>query len=160
MNHSPTFVPGPDNSGVVFPPPLWYVLGLFLGSGLQRLWPMNLLPSTVRAAGVVVIVAGFLLGFMAIAAFRKHGTSVTPGGPATALVQTGVYRFSRNPMYLGLSLGYFGFALLLGNVWMLWLGAVIVVIIDRRVITAEERYLSRIFGPAYTSYTTRVRRWV
>nr|MBA2578847.1 isoprenylcysteine carboxylmethyltransferase family protein [Euzebyaceae bacterium] len=80
--------------------------------------------------------------------------------PTTALVAAGPYRFTRNPMYLGLSAGTAGVALITGNPWVLALLVPAVGVADAAFIRPEERYLERTFGDAYRAYRTRVRRWI
>jgi protein-S-isoprenylcysteine O-methyltransferase Ste14 len=88
------------------------------------------------------------------------GTNVQPSQPSTSLVSTGLYRISRNPMYLGMALLYAGLALLLESIVALILLPVVLVIIQTQVIVREERYLEARFGDDYVAYKGRVRRWL
>ena len=92
--------------------------------------------------------------------FRVSGTSVIPVRPTTVIVMEGPYRFTRNPMYLGMLLLYVGVACWLGFLWPLVLAPVLVWLITVSVIGREERYLNRKFGDEYRQYQTRVRRWL
>ena len=143
-----------DNAGVAVPPPLVYALGFGIGYGLDRLKPVPL------GLGWVLAAAGVALAASAIALFRRAGTSPVPIQPTTALVVQGPYRFTRNPMYVGLAALYAGVTLLVDSLWPLLLLPVVLVVIRWRVITREEAYLERKFGDAYRAYTTRVRRWL
>ncbi|MFP5353383.1 MAG: methyltransferase family protein, partial [Actinomycetota bacterium] len=96
----------------------------------------------------------------AAATFIRKKTGVAPWTPATTLVTEGVYRVTRNPMYLGMTLLYLGLALGLGLMWALALLPVVVAIVDRFVIRREEAYLDRKFGAAYRDYRASVRRWI
>jgi protein-S-isoprenylcysteine O-methyltransferase Ste14 len=90
---------------------------------------------------------------------RGHGTLNT-AGPSAALVISGPYRFSRNPMYLGLALLFTGVAVMLGVVWALLFVIPLILYIQVRVIIPEERYLQRAFGDDYRAYCSQVRRWL
>ncbi len=92
--------------------------------------------------------------------FRRAGTSMVPMNPTTALVTSGPYRLTRNPMYLGMAFLYVAFAFALGVIWALAFLPAVVVIVDRFVIAREEPYLERKFGQAYRDYKVRVRRWL
>ncbi len=150
-----------DNAGVAVPPPLVYALGFGLGYGLDRLKPVPLGLGGVRTLlGWALAGAGVALAASAIALFRRAGTSPVPIQPTTALVVQGPYRFTRNPMYVGLAALYAGVTLLVNSLWPLLLLPVVLVVIRWRVIAREEAYLARKFGDVYRTYTTRVRRWL
>jgi protein-S-isoprenylcysteine O-methyltransferase Ste14 len=83
-----------------------------------------------------------------------------PHHPVSALVTTGAYRISRNPMYAGLAVGYVGGTLLLGSWWSLVLLPPALAAVQIMVILPEERYLQRRFGAEYAGYRARVRRWL
>ncbi len=92
--------------------------------------------------------------------FLKRGTSLIPGKRAEALVTSGPYRFTRNPMYVGMAFLYVGLALWLDVLWALAFLPVVLLVVDRRVIAPEERYLEARFGDEYRAYKQRVRRWL
>jgi protein-S-isoprenylcysteine O-methyltransferase Ste14 len=92
--------------------------------------------------------------------FWRAGTTLMPNRPASRLVVEGPYRFSRNPMYLGLTTLYLGVALMLNSVWVLALLPGVLLLLQTGVIRREERYLEGAFGPGYQAYRTRVRRWL
>src|SRR5437016_14069507 len=109
-----------DNAGVAVPPPLGYALGFGLGYGLDRLKPVPLGLGGVRTLlGWILAGAGIALAASAIALFRRASTSPVPNQPTTALVAQGPYRFTRNPMYVGLAALYAGVALLANSWWPL-----------------------------------------
>jgi len=121
------------------------------------------LPLFVRA--VVFAVVALAGGAMALAGdleFKRARTTINPFKPqnSTALVTSGIYRFTRNPMYVGLTLVVLGWAAFLGSVGALLGPAVFVLYIDRFQIAPEERILGAKFGAAYTEYRSRVRRWL
>jgi protein-S-isoprenylcysteine O-methyltransferase Ste14 len=112
------------------------------------------------AAGLAL--AGFLLAAPAILAFRRARTTVHPMDPGktTSLVVGGVYRFTRNPMYLGLALLLAGWGLYLANALAFLLLPAFVAYIGRFQIAPEERALAAKFGPDYDAYRARARRWL
>jgi protein-S-isoprenylcysteine O-methyltransferase Ste14 len=120
-----------------------------IGSGVDLVIP----GAIVLAAGVAIAVAG-------VVGVVRHSTTIVPHHEVSALVTSGVYRWSRNPMYTGLALQYVGGALLAGSWWPLVLWPLVVLVIRLAVIGPEERYLATRFGPAYASYCARVRRWL
>ena len=155
--------PSSDTSGVRVIPPLVYV-GLFLmGYAVHRFAPLRLWgdpPRVARLVGWGLVAAGVLLGASAVRLFRRAGTTPNPTRPTTALVLHGPYRFTRNPMYLGLGLAYLGAALLVNSVWPVVLFPAVILLVQRWVIAPEEAYLERKFGAEYRAYRARVRRWL
>lgn len=153
-----------EHADVRVPPPLIFGSVVAGGSLLGRTWPLTVtgdgLADARRVAGGTLVAGGVGLCGSALGRFRRAGTSPLPVRPSAALVVEGPYRFSRNPMYLGLTVGTAGVALLANNLWMLALLAPAVVVADRAVIRPEERYLERRFGDAYRAYGARVRRWL
>jgi protein-S-isoprenylcysteine O-methyltransferase Ste14 len=114
------------------------------------------------AAAVVLVLAGCAFAAAAIAAFRRARTTVNPLAPARAsvLVDSGVYRVSRNPMYLGVALILLGWALWLAHLLALALVPAFVVYIDRLQIVAEEQALAQRFGAKFAAYRASTRRWL
>ena len=108
--------------------------------------------------GLALMVAGALLVLWSAGIFRRHDTTLNPQGKPSALATQGLYRWSRNPMYLGMLLGLLGLALLLGNVLQL-AGPVLFAAITARQIRHEEAVLEQCFGADYLNYKSRVRRW-
>ncbi len=149
------------SAGIRFPPPLIFA-GLLLAGLAADDW-LGLrpaMPFPVRAAGGVICGIGVLLGAAALFAFRRAGNDPEPWKPDAAFVPGGVYRFSRNPMYLGMALVHLGLALALDSMGALLLLPVAVLLIDRLVIAREERHLSARFGTEFEEYRRRVRRWI
>ena len=148
-------------SGIKFPPPFLYVGVLLLALLLQRLVPFNPLPRTFsRVAAAVLLLPGLGLVFWSIWLFLRARTSPLPMRPTTAIVRTGPYRWTRNPMYLGMLLFYVGIALLFDIFWALVLIPLIMALVVRLVIHREEHYLQATFGEEYRHYQTQVRRWI
>ena len=150
-----------DHAGVVVPPPLIYVAFFLVGIGVQRYVPIARLPAgPVRMLSTVLVLSWLMLTAWSFRRFWASGTSIVPVRPATALVLEGPYRWTRNPMYVGLLFLYIGVACWFGLVWPLLLAPVLVWVISVAVIGREERYLTRKFGDEYTRYQSQVRRWL
>ena len=146
-----------DNPRVRVPPPLIFggllALGLVIDSDPFR-------PALAQLAGVGLGIAGLALIAVALGLFAGSKTRPEPWQPANRLVDRGLYRFTRNPMYLGMALLSLGVALTFSSLPGILLALVALVIIDRTVVTREEAYLERRFGQDYIDYTKRVRRWL
>jgi protein-S-isoprenylcysteine O-methyltransferase Ste14 len=146
------------------PVPWVYVLIYLAGVILNFVVPINIHSERVlwigRVAGIVIIVLGLLVAFSARNLFRMSSTTTVPFETPSRFVTSGAYRFSRNPMYLGLALIYLGVAGTQGQVWPIILLPVVLGYVDRIVIPVEERSLLRTFGDEYRQYCARVRRWL
>ena len=150
-----------DNPGVIAIPPLIYLLPLLIGLALDYLWPVALLPDRAQyIVGFLFIAASGVLIALTVPLFRRAGTSFNVRKPATALVTSGVFRFSRNPAYLALTLLYIGISIAADNLWMMALLVPTLVVMHYGVIAREERYLEGKFGEAYLAYKAAVRRWL
>jgi protein-S-isoprenylcysteine O-methyltransferase Ste14 len=149
-----------STSGVVAPPPVIYAVPFVAGLLIQHWRHLSLVPGRVAVPlGVACVLLG-LVGFPAVLAFHRARTSPNPFRPSSALVTTGPYRFSRNPMYVGITLLYVGVAIWVNTVWPLLFLPVILIVMHYGVIVREEAYLERIFGDEYRQYARRVRRWL
>jgi protein-S-isoprenylcysteine O-methyltransferase Ste14 len=150
----------PNTSPVVHPPVvtlLFIVIAYFLG----RFVPLPFsAPVGLRYLGLALTGLGFLLGIGAFLEFRKARTTLDPHGSSKEVVTSGVYRFTRNPIYLGFLLMVIGLPLNSGLYWGLVLAPFYVLTMNRLIIQHEESYLGRKFGKAYTGYMARVRRWL
>jgi protein-S-isoprenylcysteine O-methyltransferase Ste14 len=143
-------------------PPLLLVLIVAMGMALSAfVVPAALVVPAPQAVATALAVAGVLLALAGVLAFRRHRTTVNPmtPGKSSALVATGIYRLSRNPMYLGFLLLLGGWGVHLANaVALLWLPA-FVVYMNRFQIQPEEQALTQRFGDQYLAYCRSVRRW-
>lgn len=150
-----------DTAGIRVPPPLFFVGAFAAGVALELAFPLAAPPLAVRiAAGVAGLVAWLVLDGAATLSFRRAGTSPIPFKPSTELVTDGPYRWSRNPMYLGMALLHAGLAVAFAVIWALILLPLAVLAVDRHAIAREEPYLEHRFGDAYRDYRGRVRRWI
>jgi protein-S-isoprenylcysteine O-methyltransferase Ste14 len=152
-----------DNPGVIAPPPLIYAGALVLGLLLHLIFPIKvkLLPRRIsRKLGVSLIGMASLLVLSAFRLMRQAGTEVNPAMPTTALVVKGPFQFTRNPIYLSLTLAYTGIATLMNVLWAMLILPFVLLVMRLGVIDREERYLERKFGEEYLEYKSRVRRWL
>ncbi|HTS87277.1 MAG TPA: isoprenylcysteine carboxylmethyltransferase family protein [Gemmatimonadales bacterium] len=150
----------PDIPHVVAPPPLIYGVPLLAGLLLQDLHPMAALSSPwAHVLGPIFVVLG-LLAFPALLAFRRAGTHPEPWIPTSTLVLSGPYRFTRNPMYVGMTALYLGVSLWVNTLWPLLALPFVLLLMRYGVVAREEAYLERRFGQAYREYRGRVRRWL
>ncbi len=148
---------------MLVPPPLLYLLVLTAGYFLNRRWPLRLFPRQTPAvvlAGLALVLVGGGLALWAVLAFRRAGTSPNPLAPARALAADGPYRFTRNPMYLGLGVAALGVAVAFNALWPFLLVPAAMLLSVPLAIVREERYLEKRFGEPYRDYKGRVRRWL
>ena len=150
--------------GVRFPPPTLFVAGFLIGWLIHRAWPVPLVPSgrspEMSLAGWILVTLGVAWMGWGLATFVRHRTAIFPHRPASTLVETGPYRFSRNPMYLGMTAAYLGGLLVTNMFWPLLLLPLVLLGLTMAVIQREERYLAEAFGPEYDEYRKRTRRWL
>ena len=150
-----------DHAGVIAPPPLLYLAGFGIMLGLDALWPLSLGGHPgVSAIGIVLIVTGTAWNLWGAIAMLRARTPINPYRPVDRIVSNGPFRFSRNPLYVGLDMIFPGLALVLDSAWGLVLFAGLLVIMHFGVIRREERYLRARFGPEYIEYCKRVRRYL
>jgi protein-S-isoprenylcysteine O-methyltransferase Ste14 len=146
------------------PVPWVYLLAYVVGLGLQYVAPLTIHSTAVlsicRIAGIVLLAGGALLAFSGLGIFRAARTTTVPFETPSTLVTRGPYRFTRNPMYLGLALLYVGMAGIQALGWPVIAMLLLVLYVDRVVIPAEESRLRKAFGDAYERYCARVRRWI
>jgi protein-S-isoprenylcysteine O-methyltransferase Ste14 len=148
------------NLGLVRPP-LLYLISLVSGTVIHLAVPLPFLPVTLAVPlGVPIVAVAIALFSYSVARFRAAGTPLPARKPTTAIVRTGPYRFSRNPIYLAFSLFQLGIAIWVNSVWLLATLVGAVALINSVVIPKEEQYLERKFGAQYLDYKASVRRWL
>ncbi len=153
-------VNGKDAPGVIAPPPLILLGFLLVGFLMDTLWPLPLLPAMVQyPLGAVLIAAGILVFVLAVREMLKAGTNIPTRRPTTAIVNSGPYKYSRNPIYLSAGIAYVGIAIMADSVWLLLLLKPFLVTLSFGVIDREEKYLEGKFGEDYRNYKAAVRRW-
>ncbi|MEP7380941.1 MAG: isoprenylcysteine carboxylmethyltransferase family protein [Gemmatimonadota bacterium] len=153
-----------QNGWMWIPPPLLFALPLILGVVLHNRYPLAHVSAEIAGAlewlGIALIVIGVGHTLSSVALFVRSRTTLIPHHRASVLVTQGAYRWTRNPMYVGLTLVYFGIAVLIVALWPLLFLPLVLIVMDRRVIPTEERQLGELFGPSYSAYVGRVRRWL
>jgi protein-S-isoprenylcysteine O-methyltransferase Ste14 len=145
------------------PPPLVALLIAVAMWGISLATPLADVPAQARLImAIAIAIAGIAAATSGVAAFRRAKTTTNPLKPETSstLVTSGIYRITRNPMYVGLALVLLAWAVFLSSAWALLGLLVFVPYITRFQIIPEERILSGMFGAAYSEYQTKVRRWL
>jgi protein-S-isoprenylcysteine O-methyltransferase Ste14 len=156
----PDAVPDVPNLGLIRPPRV-YLASLVIGALLHFAMPLPFLPQTLNVAlGAAHVVVAIALLSYSVAKLRAAGTPVPARKPTTAIVRTGPYRFSRNPIYLAFSLFQLGIAIWVNSLWLLATLVGAVALIHSVVIRREEHYLEQRFGTEYLDYKASVRRWL
>ena len=153
-----------DTAGVIAPPPLIALIALLLGLLLDWLLPAYVLTVLLSAhermiIGAILMIAGAAIGIAALRAFRSAGTHAEPWKPSLQLVTTGIFRWLRNPMYVGGTLLLMGIAVALASDWMLVMIAASSLVLHFGVVKREERYLEAKFGDGYRAYKEKVSRY-
>ena len=153
---------GERGANVKFPPPFAYLASVLLGVGL-RYWVMPLRASSrwfLRLAGIAVVLFGLWLIAEAWKLFKRTGQDPAPWKPSPELVLSGAYRFTRNPMYVGMTCIQAGLGMALDNLWIVFLAVLSLVIVHFMAVVPEERYLAEKFGDSYRGYMAKVRRYL
>lgn len=146
------------------PVPWVFILTYLTGVAVQLILPIAIRSPDVsrimRVAGFALVGAGMVIAFSALGIFKRTSTTTVPFETPSTLVTSGPYRFSRNPMYLGLTLIYLGVAGTRVEIWPLIVLPLLLGYINFVVILVEERRLRDVFGDAYQQYGARIRRWL
>ena len=149
-----------DRPGVIAPP-LIYAGFLLVGFALGFFWPLDLGFGAWRyPAAAMIFVTGGVIAIAAVRQFKAAGTSFDVYKPDSALLVSGLYRHSRNPLYVTLTLAYLSIALAMNSGWALLLAGPALAVMRYGVIAREERYLATKFGQPYLQYKASVRRWL
>lgn len=154
-----------DTPGLMMPPPVFLLIALVLAVALEWLLGLSFLAAPGLASpqvwiGLLVLIVAIVLPISGFRTFTREGTNVNPFQPALKLVTSGPYRFTRNPMYLGMVLFLLGLSLIFSLEWGLILTPLLWLTYDRLVVAREEAYLSRKFGEPYDAFLGRTRRWL
>lgn len=152
----------PETAGVIAPPPLLYLgtlaAGLVLGA--VRPLPSFSAPGFLQGFGVLLLVVGAIVIRWSFVTMARTKANVIRHDAPLALAVRGPFRFSRNPIYVGMTGLYLGGAFLADSLWMLLLLAPLLAVMQWGVIVREERLLERRFGEAYLLYKSSTRRWL
>ncbi|HVP54673.1 MAG TPA: isoprenylcysteine carboxylmethyltransferase family protein [Candidatus Eisenbacteria bacterium] len=146
---------------VHFPPPLVFAGLVLLGVALRyATGPVLHVPEWIKLAGIALLLASLGAGFWARSHHVRTGQNPAPWKPAPELILQGPYRFTRNPMYVGLAGVQFGLGLALGNPWIALLAPCALLIVHFMAVLPEEKYLAEKFGTDYLTYLSTVRRYL
>lgn len=140
-------------------PPFLCAASFAAATVAQAVVPVRLGVRSAVAGGAIGL-AGVLIAAAALIEMTRHGTPVEPGQQPTALVTTGVFRLTRNPIYLSMVMTVAAVGLMIDSLWFPLAAAVLCIALDRLVIAGEERILDRAFTAEYAAYRRRVRRWL
>ena len=141
-------------------PPHYFLIAIAAMLLLVQLPGAAIVPPPWHYSGVIVVLAGVLIALAASQQFARAGTNIVPLTPSSALVTTGAFARTRNPMYLGMVLALGGIALLLNEPWPWLVPGAFVALLYFRFIRHEEALMTQTFGDAYLQYKARVRRWL
>jgi protein-S-isoprenylcysteine O-methyltransferase Ste14 len=151
----------PHGPNVRVHPPVIYGISILSGIVLNNYWPLTL-PYGIHGHlyGSIIIAIAILIAGFSILKFHRASTDVRPDKPDTALITSGPYRYTRNPLYIVLTLTQVTVALWFNNAWVLILVIPSIIAITHYAIIREECYLEKTFGQDYLDYKLRVRRWL
>ncbi len=151
-----------ETAQVLVRPPIAWVVAVVTGFALDWLEPLPFVPEDWPGGliGAVVFVLALALAIWAMDVQTRAGTNVPTNRPTTAIVDGGPYRFTRNPIYMGMFGGLIGLAIAFDTLWLLAVLVPFALVIRYGVVAREEAYLERKFGDDYRGYRRRVRRWL
>ncbi|MEW6353717.1 MAG: isoprenylcysteine carboxylmethyltransferase family protein [Pseudomonadota bacterium] len=152
--------PTQDTAGIIALPPLIYAVALIIGWLIEYFFPTQVFGAPLKhVLGWPLLAAGVTLQVTGLRAFKRAQTPVNPFKPSTALITSGPFAYTRNPLYVALTLDYMGLTLLTDTAWPWLLLPAVLLIMYYGVILREERYMENKFGDDYRQYKARVRRW-
>ena len=148
-----------DTANVIIRPPIAWAVAVLAALALDWLRPLPFIPAAVPVVwlGALLFVLALALFVWAIATVTQAGSNVPTNRPTTTIVDTGPYRFTRNPIYLAMVLGLIGLAIACNSLWPLLTLVPFALVIRYGVVAREEAYLERRFGDGYREYRARVR---
>ena len=150
-----------DHAGVIALPPVLYGATLLPVLALDWLLPLRVLEQSVAFwLGVALLLVGAGIGVWGQRTMGAAGTKVNPSEPTTAIVTGGPFRFSRNPLYVALTLLYLGLSLAVNTGWGFFALVPLLLVMHYGVVLREERYLEQKFGETYRQYRAEVRRYL
>ncbi|HVG50199.1 MAG TPA: isoprenylcysteine carboxylmethyltransferase family protein [Xanthobacteraceae bacterium] len=151
-----------DTAQVIIRPPIALGLAVITGLALDWLVPLPFLPAglPIRWLGAIVFAVALALAVWAIVTMTSAGSNVPTNLPTTTIIENGPYRFTRNPIYLGMFVSLIGLAIAFNNLWLVIALVAFALVIRYGVVAREEAYLERKFGDVYRGYRARTRRWL
>ncbi|WP_281558400.1 isoprenylcysteine carboxylmethyltransferase family protein [Thalassomonas sp. RHCl1] len=152
-----------DKSGaaVKFPPPLIFLLFMLLGAGIHHYWPVTITDITwLKYLGLTLVLAGVVIVIHISRSFKQVETNIEPWKPTSAIISSGYFAYSRNPIYTTFCLAPIGIGLFLNSFWILLSVIPSAYLVYQLAIKKEEAYLEHKFGDEYLAYKNKVRRWL
>ncbi len=151
----------PDRADVIAFPPLLFGSTLAVCVLLRFLFPTPFLSNeTALLIGSALVLIGLPMLLLAFRQMIRNKTTIHPSGTTTTIVRNGLYAYTRNPMYVALTLLYIGVCVMVNAYWGLLLLIPLLITVQKGIIEREERYLARKFGEEYLRYKAQVRRWL
>jgi len=152
-------------AAVKFPPPLIFFCLMLFGYGIQYLYPLTIEETigeslAIRYFAIVMILIGMSIALYSLFQFFKAKTHVEPWQPTTSIITSGLFAYSRNPIYLSFCMLTIGTSIAFNNLWMLLSTIPSAYLVYVIAIKKEEQYLEKKFGEEYLAYKTKVRRWI
>ena len=155
--------PGERGARVRFPPPLVFLIGVLMGVVCQSVVapaPVPVSRGVSLVGGILILLVGLSVAAPARVLFARTGQSPIPWKPSPELILRGPYRFTRNPMYVGITLVQIGLGVALNNLWISLFAAPALLAVHFTAVLPEERYLTEKFGANYKAYLAQVRRYL
>ena len=149
-----------ENANVVIFPPLLFLLTLIIALIFKLIFPILSIPKPIQLIGFILIAIGLVILFIAIRQLNSHRTSIHPDGVTTKIVTNGIFRYSRNPIYVSFTLLYLGIILFMSALIGLFFLIPLLLITQEGIIKREEKYLTEKFKENYIKYKSSVRRWI
>ena len=149
-----------DQSHPKILPPHVAIISLIIIIFLHYLMPTPLIQRPYNYFGILFFAAGLLFLFLSFGIFKRKETPILPGQKPTALVIEGPYKFTRNPMYLGVTTALLGVAIFLGDILAFLAPIIFFIFVSIRFIPREEKLMESLFGKKYLYYKKKVRRWI
>lgn len=150
-----------DSAKVKLPPPLVALAAILIGELLTWILPVAIIPEGLRfPLGLLFVVGGIALFLYCATRFKKAGTGIPPWTTTTKIITSGVYQYSRNPIYVAFGMVVLGIAFAVNSLWMALMLVPFVIIINKTAIEKEEKYLEEKFKEEYLTYKQKVRRWL
>lgn len=150
-----------DKAGVLIFPPLLYLLVLTTGTLVSYFFPYQFIDFSIALPmGIIITLLGITSLILAANLFRKNKNPVNPSGSTQLIICTGIYKYTRNPMYLGLTIIFIGISTITNSWFSFVLLFPLLMVCQKGIIEREEKYLTRKFGNEYLDYQSKVRRWI
>ena len=150
-----------NGPGVKFPPPLIFLVLMIAAYGAQHFWPIGIGSSWgLKYVGVGIVILGVCIVILTSRSFKRAETNIEPWKPTTRIISTGVFAYSRNPVYVAFCLVPIGIGIFLSSLWILISFIPSSFLVYCTAIRKEEAYLEKRFGEEYLRYKNQVRRWL